>query len=314
MRWRPAHEAHAIELSSATFQFGEPVPAKLWLALLEDISTKASSSGFNVRFDGVEFGIEFRMPPATPELQFPGQVSPLPSAMPGGVVPLPIPSTDDVPTGRILRATDGGGFREQLQLHRGHFTYTLSRYVGWSSFADRVRNLLAPALDRVLQLVNLSIVKLEYWDRFIFAGPASEAKYDELLRVGSCYLPGFPADTTELWHSHVGLFVPSGTSSRRLINLNVDVIDLADSAGPSQPPVPQRSVSVYSMAQDALPPGNSPGAYDEAACTLDDLHGVLKKVFAEVITSEAAQRIALTLRLQSDDHTTEECEHSDEVF
>lgn len=290
MRWRPAHEAHAIEVSSLTFQFMEPVPAKPWQSLLEAVSSTASGSGFNHIQDQFDLQVSMGGMPGFPVA---GQVAPNPLAAPDTASNVPLSNMASFPSGRLLLVVDSGGMREQMLLRRDSLTYASSRYVGWSAFKRRIGDLLSSTLSASLHLVDLSAVKLEYWDRFVFQGAAAEARYDELLRSGSPYLPGFPAQTSELWHSHVGLFVPSGTIAKRLLNLNVDVMDAPDSAGPGQQPVSRRTVMIYSMTQDSLSAGASPQDYSGVTIFSDGLHATLKDMFAGVITDEMARCIAL---------------------
>ncbi len=115
-------------------------------------------------------------------------------------------------------------------------------------------------------------------------------------------MPGFPFGTDQLWHSHVGYFVPLAPSARRLVNVNVDVLDLAESAAPDQPLQPaiqRRSVGFYSMAQDSGPTSASPVDHHGTISTLEDLHTSLKAIFSDVITLEAADRISLNAKVSS---------------
>jgi hypothetical protein len=156
-------------------------------------------------------------------------------------------------------------------------------------------NLMKPSVDLALELVPLQVIKLEYWDRFVFDGPSSEVDYKDLLKPNSRYVSGLPVGMKELWHSHVGLFAPAGDFQRRLIHLNLDVIDVADVKLPSigQALEQRRSVGIYSMAQDTLDIAN--GLLDSAPLPtkLDDMHEALKDVLREVITEQAAKRIGL---------------------
>jgi hypothetical protein len=122
-----------------------------------------------------------------------------------------------------------------------------------------------------------------------------EVNYKELLRPDSQYLPSFAFSTKENWHSHVGYFVPVQQSSKRLVNINVDMIDLTEtsSSGSINVPVQRRSAGIYSMAQDRVDPTVSPADFAGMTSILQELHTILKKVFSELITDEAQQRISL---------------------
>ena len=296
MRWHPAHEAHAIERVNLTFQFADAIPPKPWQALLSAISAELPKEGFGNSFDEHE-------PSSTPMPVAPGRQ---PHIVPGGLGPLGqfgmlagMPPIQFVVSGRTFQALNGAEVREEVQLHRRRLAYSATIYNGWEAHRGRALMLLGPYLDRVLPLVSVQIVQLEYWDRFVFDGPASEAAFGELLREGSRYLPNFAFGVDQLWHSHVGHFMPASSGVRRLINVNVDVIDLLDAVPAGLPPgapALQRSAGVYTMAQDTLDEGLSPNDTAGMVSTLDELHTILKAVVGDVITAEAADRISLNAR------------------
>jgi len=283
MRWKLAHEDHAIERASLSFHFKEPMPSKPWHGLVTEASQLFPKKGFLV--SSREFTSQLIL--AGPQTD---------GSAPNFPYPQPLPEV----VGWMFRAVAGVQIREELAIRRNQFVYTTILYDRWSNFKGRIVDLLWWALNQALPLVDVEAVKLEYWDRFNFVGVPSEAAYREILRAESRYIPSFPLDDGELWHSHIGFFTAPGASARRLINLNVDVLDLVSAAtqGSSTPsegseqPEPQRSVGIYSMAQDTV---NAEKIQTSAAIEpiLDEMHGVLKGVLADVITDEAARRISL---------------------
>ena len=296
MSWRPAHDAHAIERTGIAFQFAEPIPTKRWQALLNEVAIAATANGFNSIVE--EF--ELPMPPVLMGPPAPGIVPNLPLFV-GGVLGQPAigqaafpPFAPNPGNGRSFRLIQGSEVREEFSLHRQRFAYASNRYDRWRSFKGRVQSALEVPLDDVLRMVNLAAIKLEYWDRFIFEGALTDVDYGELLQTGSSHLPAFPATTHELWHSHVGYFSPSEFADRRLVNANVDIIDILD-----PPPTTdrqftkKRSAGVYSMAQDAAWRNSAPATFSEASTVLDDLHALLKTVLGTIVTPAMAERIAL---------------------
>lgn len=294
MRWLPAHKTHAIERVALTFQFAEQLPAKPWQAMLNSASVELPKQGFNSTVDELDFtlpGVGVAGPGGALQFHIGGG---------GAVNPAAVQQTTG---GRQFQAvTTGGQIREEVHLSRSRFMHSSLIYDGWASHRARALALLEPHLIRALPLANVQIVKLEYWDRFVFDGPAAEAAYGELLKTGSAFVPRFALETTQLWHAHTGRFVPAEGPVRRLLNVNFDVIDTIDAAPGEQPPgpgLPRRSVGIYTMAQDVLPDSASPATPDAAASTLEGLHTILKDTFADVITPEAADRISLTARAPS---------------
>ncbi|HEX2554204.1 MAG TPA: hypothetical protein VHL98_10910 [Microvirga sp.] len=137
------------------------------------------------------------------------------------------------------------------------------------------------------------MMKLEYWDRFVFDGPAHDVDYGSLLNSASGHLPKFGFETKGLWHSHVGYFAEPGLSSRRLINLNIDAFDVSRSIGaPLEAPEQLRSVGIYSMVQDDQG-HRSLASGSDTVSSLEEMHTILKLLLADVITRQAAERISL---------------------
>lgn len=164
-----------------------------------------------------------------------GQAAVFPGGIAGGV-PAGHPIVGAQPisgvAARTFRSLVGSQVWEEISLSPTRFVYLSTRYDHWLPFRQRAYDLLETVLDQALQVVDLPIIKVEYWDRFTFDGQPSEVNYRDLLNQQSKYMPSFYFDLGELWHSHVGLFVPATQRGKRLINLNVDAFDFADAATP----------------------------------------------------------------------------------
>ncbi len=286
MRWRPAHEAHAIERVSLTFQFVEAAPSKPWQAVLDAATKDMQAHNFSFIANALSF----------PEVLISGAIQGQPGLSiemsPGGI----ITQQHLAVTGRTFRIVEGTSVREEIQIHRDRLVHQASVYDGWDSYKGRTLALLGASLDKLLPLVDLANVKLEYWDRFVFDGDSRGVDYSELLRSDSAHLPGFPFGTNRLWHSHVGYFMPLEGTARRLTNVNVDVLDIIQSVGldpQSGSPTQRRSVGIYTMAQDSIQPTDSPSDQGGTISIVDGLHADLKAVLSDVITAEAADRISL---------------------
>jgi hypothetical protein len=285
MRWRPAHQAHAIERCTVTFEFAEPISSKLWRDHLERISGVAVDLGFGGRIDELE--------PAQvagrPGVQSFGSIQIPPGAPPNLLAVLGAQSGG---AGRILQRVDEVGLREEIALRRNHFLYATYRYAGWVALWQQLQRLFEDPFSTILTHVDLKLTKLEYWDRFILEGPVDDAAYAELLRFGTTYLPTFPAGTTELWHSHIGLYVPVSSEVRRLLNVNVDVFDGPEAGQADQPAAIKRSVGMYLLVQDTASDG-SLASFVAAQSSFDSAHSLLKDVMAAIITHPMTERIAL---------------------
>jgi uncharacterized protein (TIGR04255 family) len=292
MRWLPAHTDHAIETVTVTLQFQEQIPQKPWSAMLARASVGMPAAGFNVMTDEAEVSLG------------PTPLSGLPGAGviqgmvfgPGGALFGPAPPGLTQQIGRAFRHVADNDVREQVTLHRNRFLYSTKNYSGWTVLRNRIEELLGSFTQEAVRSTDLKLVKLEYWDRFRWSEQGEPANYRDLLRADSRHLPRFPFESNELWHSHIGYFEPPGLNLRRLINVNVDVMDLREALSGKDEPAERRSVGIYSMAQDEFLGETSVDANGGTFSTLNDLHDKLGTVLLDIITDEAAQRIHLMKR------------------
>lgn len=289
MRWQPAHPNHAIERVNLTIQFSEPVAMKPWQSLLNEATVAFPKVGFNATSDDVELQLS--------PLVAGGVAGASGDALAGGVLSrggmMMGPPSLLSKAGRTFRVLKGAEIHEELSIRRKQFVYGATLYTGWSGLTDRLSALIGSLVNQALKVVSVSQLKLEYWDRFVFDGPLTTVAYGELLRKGSRVLPEFIFATNDLWHSHVGYFDETSMSHRRLVNINIDCLDLGDPATFGAAPVPKRSVGIYTMAQDNLFEKTSPSDADALKVILDDMHSVLKRALADTITDTAIERIAL---------------------
>lgn len=286
MSWQLAHQDHAIERVSISFQFTEPLPSKLWQAMLASAETDLRESGF--------VGV-----PNEPGLMPPLGVQGPPAfeiIIQGGNAVVGLPhGPQATPAGRAFRVTNGSEITEEVSLSRVQFTYTATVYDRWTRFRGRAEALLGRYIDQALSLVDIGLIKMEYWDRFVFDGPPDSVDYSTLLRANSKHVPCFYISTKELWHSHVGYFMNASSAQRRLLHINVDVLDLLQrvASDVGEPASPRRSVGVYSMVQDTFGAADTTLGDRAYLSTLDEMHTILKSALLDVITDQVAERISL---------------------
>jgi hypothetical protein len=142
---------------------------------------------------------------------------------------------------------------------------------------------------------QVSSLKLEYWDRFLYDGSPCEGMYAELFDRNSPIIPSFLLETAELVHSHVGYFEPLDGTHKTLINVNVDAMDVPIVPPPGSPPAPvgsKRTVGVYSIIQHTHI-GSGEGEWAPFEATLDGMHVTSKRLFDGVIVRSMAERISL---------------------
>lgn len=283
--WFPAHERHAIERVSITFQFSETLPTKLFQAILGQASTELPISGLDNAADELEANFMSPVVAGQP-MMMPQSISVGPNGVVFGGQPLQV-------AGRTFRSIRDSVVKEEVQIHKNRLVYATSVYDGWANFIPRFRSLSDQFLNKYLASLDIESAKLEYWDRFTFRGDMTAANFADLFRQNSRYVPTFGQDMHELWHSHIGFFSDPGSSAKRLMNLNVDVIDVAEVDSETGATHERRSVGIYSMARDTFDDTKSLETIQEALSTMDEMHTILKDVLTNAITDQIADRISL---------------------
>ena len=266
MTWILAHENHAIERVSVTFVLSGDVSSKPWNEISKAMTTKLNLDGF------VATGV-----PGGPPLGF--QSGTIVFGNPGD--------------SRFMRS-EGGQVLEEIAISPRYFTYTTHRYHRWAGFRLRALTLAAPFLNKSLEIENLLVVKMEYWDRVMWSGHIDAVNYSSLLNLESSLIPSYIFDLKGLFHLHSGYFCTADRVARRLINFNLDSLDIATPAQVDQPgeaPKSMRSVAIYTMLQDNLSPGHSSEV--DSIFGLDSIHDTLKKLLSRIISPEIAEKIAL---------------------
>lgn len=118
---------------------------------------------------------------------------------------------------------------ETLVLEDSFLVYETAQYTGWQNFVDRYREVAVPTMTEVAGVTAVLSLSLEYFDRFVFHGEASEARPDDLFPNISAQLHADAAGGKELWHYYRGWFEQT-SGLKLLVNQNLDAQDaqLAD--------------------------------------------------------------------------------------
>lgn len=221
MSWTALHEAHAIERMRLLFQFEEPISSKLLSKISDPIAKKVSE----YHFDSVE--------PAS-----------------SSVIGVSINPADKQAiqsqtreNGWVLKRHKDGAVVEELGLRDGIFGYMTTQYGRWHSLVERLNVIAFPALDKAIEVVDVSTVKLEYWDSFLYQGDRSKADATELLNDLNMNVPKSALAGESQWHSHQGWFEECGDAAV-LVNRNFDAVDRAWGEGE-----PKRAINIYSMLE-----------------------------------------------------------------
>jgi uncharacterized protein (TIGR04255 family) len=186
----------------------------------------------------------------------------------------------------VFRRTDVGGVAvEELSIGMQQLSFTTLSYRRWPNFYNLITSTVA-ALDQDLPISQtIRLVRLEYVDRFQSA-PGGADQFEVISKDSAFLAPIVRAKTAAL-HVHSGWFDFEGQNIRKLTNVNIDVNDILVPLPPSAEQ--RRKISILSMGQfEALV-----GFLDRPIERLDTLHDYLKDTFRNVITPDAATRVAL---------------------
>jgi len=262
--WISFSADHAIERVALTFQFAEPITNVPWKRIVS-----AADSVFPRETHGRSVQ----------------QMHSFQIGMPV-VLPSPAHRVEDT-AGFVYRKLDDGTPIEDITIRRDCISFGVSKYQRWESFAKRARDTTEHFVSDMISLTDMSLIQLEYWDRFTHDSQ-EQISYKSLFSSKSGCIPPLLLDSAGHWHSHVGFFMPEPDNSI-LINLNIDVVDVAD---PEQSQESRRSVGIYSMARDAKPDISSTNAI-YASC--DHIHNIVKTQFAMLLDDSVLDSLGLSL-------------------
>lgn len=200
MNWRPLHSNHAIERVRLVVQFSEQVPAKILRTMSDIIASKRH---------------DLRMTGPTPVQNFEFQIGP------GGTVPV---QSIKGAGWQFTRTSSNGLPLEALVCDGVTLTYETTEYQRWEVYTRRLQKLLADALAPTMKVMDAQMISLEYLDRFLFDGPASEADARTLLSSHTEAINTKAISGKSIWHLHKGWF-EEFQGGQVLINQNFDAQD-----------------------------------------------------------------------------------------
>jgi uncharacterized protein (TIGR04255 family) len=263
MTWKPIHEAHAIDRVRILLQFTSPLTDKLLAR-----ATDSVISGFQ------QLGFE-QVLRAESTIQ-----SLVISVQPGQVVP------EVSQNGWLLRRSTSGTLVEEAGFRDGVFGYFSTEYGRWENLEKRFHDVFGAPLKVALDSVDVTSIKLEYWDRFAFEGVPDQADIRDLLVSVDPSIPVASASGSTLWHSHSGWF-EDFDGDKVLINRNIDLVD-------EPPPAESRRLcNIYTLTEfrGTTPVDNLP----KVTKVLEHLHRRSLALFGASLTDTQRKNIGLNL-------------------
>jgi len=148
-----------------------------------------------------------------------------------------------------------------------------------------------------MEATPLRVLRLEYQDAFWYDGPQDEAAAADLLQKGSPYLSSHIFDQRDLWHCHTGAYLPHGRIGKLLLQINLDAVDRKY---PGRDNDIARSVKIVTalerrafMVDPEILESEQASSEDDVVSELNEMHGSLKEVLADIISQEMSERIHL---------------------
>jgi uncharacterized protein (TIGR04255 family) len=264
MTWRPLHSQHAIERVRLIVQFSEQVPAK--------VVRKMSDALLALRHD-------IRMVGPTPVQGF--GISMVQAE--GGLIAQPQQVTDGW---QFTRNASNDAPLEAVVFAGGSLTYETTEYQRWDAFKRRTKKVLDQVLQIACQSVDFQSVSIEYIDRFMYVGNASEAKVEDLLIGVSQMIHAGAVSGKHLWHLHRGWFEDLN-GGKVLINQNFDAQE-GIAAGQM---VSTRSLQVLTKAE--LRADSFDLSIEKYEENLETLHTLTKSYFKAAIVKTHHESLGL---------------------
>lgn len=269
--WHPIHDNHAIDVMAAIVVFREQIPELPFKKILKASEDVAFAEGLRSRHS-IQQGIEIQLSNGQPS------IGSLPSS--GRMFNSLEEMSESQPTPARLV--------EQLQIMPNQVTYRTWRYISWSWQSNRLKQLMAPALEVASSLVQVATARLEYLDRFRFDGAVESANVADVLRRDSDKLAPHIFSRRDLWHSHSGAFLDDEGTTRRLEQVHVDALDDPPFGDPRT-----RWINLMTARENRYRDESIEHTSAGLFATFDKMHDDLIRLASSVLTENMADRIYL---------------------
>lgn len=267
--WKSHNPAHAIQQVTAKLKFTQPVTDIPWRKIND--ATRATAHKMGLIAEQPIQDINFAM---------------MSGGMEGGFSPVGI---------EFLRLERPDFYSEKIAILRDEVSVEEWRYTRWAAFSEKLNALMLPIVTHFAQTVPVLSVQLEYIDLFQSKTPGEATDISEILRHPNNFIPSESFSQDQTFHSHTGYFQRKDDITKRLVNVDVDVVDVRT---PVQPKA-LRSVRIRTNISDFFNQEGYTAISDEAfntefiASRLYDQHIELKDLLSSILSEEATDAISL---------------------
>lgn len=271
-RFEPLHSAHAIQQCAITIQFSQ---------IIDDSQLAECDAAMKQFVDSQEL-------PRRSELRT--MVLAISIGMPGMAGGGPQGGSLGYQFQKLL---PDGGVEAELRLDRQSLTYRTEKYTRWDQIWGNARKILTPLIPIYLRVGTLSLLGLNYVDKFVWSGPPESANPATLLRGDLPFITPHVLNLRDFWHSHTGAFHRHDLLTKRLVNVNVDCLDELRLGSLA------RVVNILTVINDMF---NQPGyeslklgvdALNFVDAHLASLHDYDKAILRQMLSANMGARIGL---------------------
>jgi uncharacterized protein (TIGR04255 family) len=261
MDWEPLRADHSIDTASVSIVLTQRLDPDAFDDLSYLGRKIAKESGFNDRIDALE-PIEL---------------------VPGKQQTIQLNATQNR---RIIhRRLDQSNVPvDELHIAPNNLSFVTRRYQNWTTFYGLVGATLGAFNSVGGVMEKIRNVRLQYIDRF--KSTTTDANHFHVIKEDSKFLTAPLRGQKNALHVHSGWFDYETTMIRRLTNVNIDSSEVDANSAPGE----RRNLVILTLAQVEAVTGSLDRPYER----LDLLHDYLKLTLRDIITAEAANRIALT--------------------
>lgn len=280
MGWHPVHDMHAIERARISVRLpdGEKFPEKLINKILKELEINKEEMDLNVSEPMKGTGLNISFSPDGQQFVKQEELG-----------------------GKIFRKTRGDVQVEAFVFETGAIVFETVEYGRWNLFFDRFKELTSDILPRILEVVNVAVVSIEYTDRFVFEGEDGNPSPTSVVRDISSLLHEDALSGKSLWHLHKG-WLEKLNDIPLLINQNftaqyVEKID-DESAERKEEPKKLSSIQIYTKAEHRL--GDNDVSFEWIIEDLEGLHQRANHIFATSLTEDAQSLVNINAQNYAD--------------
>lgn len=265
--WQPLKGTHALDVSAIAVAFGQEVGDVLWRRADASLTKVAAAAGLTER-------------QAT--------IAVLPKEL--AALQKLIPETEGQ---AAYTRKEGDVLAEVVRMSKDRVSYANHVYTRWAPFRAQAVKFLADPVGRFLESAPLLNVVIEAVDLFNWDPDQGPMRLEGLLAPTSAGVASGAYRNDALWHTHSGWFEYPDQFTRRLCNINIDLV--ADSERKlERPQLKIRTLVTHQFNNqdvEALPDEMATWAFVEDQ--LQTLHIRSKDLLKMAITPEAAKAISL---------------------